>query len=258
MPQSIWDTYSLKEGGEALHLHVDALHVWIKKQNEEFWITHSYEDDTKNPPKLDDKTEWERWAPKADENEIRIRPVFPKLPVIVSSEYPLKLVPGASIQVYCRVPAWMEISLIKSNYVLHEIPITKLSRTWFGNTMEGELCYWLTSKARRNLKEVESKPYLVNCPIQITNKSHTDLNFERFCYRVERLGIYAVNDELWADETKIMYQGEEQHSDVTMTGKLPKSVGKGELISKPRNPISRSLATRTFKMLFDDTLISAR
>lgn len=258
MAHSVWKTYTVKEGEEPFHLNIDSLHVWIKKLNEEFWISYSHADDTNDSPQIDEQTEWERWAPKANETEVRIRPVFPDLPVVVSSEYPLRLVPEASIQVFCRVSAWMEISLVKSNYVLHEIPITKLSRTWFGNTMEGELCYWLTSKARRSLEQVESKPYLINCPIQITNKSHTDLNFERFCYRVERLGIYSVKENYWADETKILYQGEEQHSEVKMTGKLPKSLEKGELISKPRNPISRSLATRTFKMFFDDTLISAR
>ncbi|WP_020404249.1 DUF432 domain-containing protein [Gracilimonas tropica] len=258
MSSSIWKNYAANEGEEPLHLNIDSLHVWIKRKNEEFWISYAYADDTKKPPRIDEKTEWERWAPKADESDIQVRPVFPDLPVIVSSEYPLKLTPGAKIEVYCRIPAWMEISLAKSKYVLHEIPINKLSRTWFGDTMEGELCYWLTSKARRNLAEVESKPFLINCPIQITNKSNTELNFERFCYRVERLSIYNVKNELWADETRIVYQGEEQHSDVTMTGKLPAHLGKGEQITKPRHPISRSFATRTFKMLFDDTLISAR
>ncbi|SMO84508.1 hypothetical protein [Gracilimonas mengyeensis] len=258
MPEPVWTSYSVEEGASPLHLHVDTLHLWIKKYNEEFWIAHTYATADNADPEPDDKTEWERWAPKSDENEIQLRPIFPNLPVIVSSEYPLKLVPGAKIQVYCRVPLWMEISLAKSKYVLQEIPITKLSRTWFGTTLEGELCYWLTSKARRSLEEVESKPYLVNCPIQITNKSHAELNFERFCYRVERLGIYRLKDEYWADETNIVYQGEEQHSDVTMSGKLPAKLGKGELISKPRNPVSKSLATRTFKMLFDDTIISAK
>ncbi|HBQ61674.1 MAG TPA: hypothetical protein DD671_19210 [Balneolaceae bacterium] len=258
MAQSIFKTYTINEGEDALHLNLDSLHVWIKKQNQEFWISYLHTDNTNSAPQIDEQTEWERWAPKGDETEVRVRPVFPDLPVVVSSEYPLKLVPEANIQVYCRVSAWMEISLVKSNYVLHEIPVTKLSRTWFGNTMEGELCYWLTSKARRSLEQVKGKPYLINCPIQITNKSHTDLNFERFCFRVERLGIYSVSENFWADETKILYHGEEQHSEVTMTGKLPKSLGKGELISKARNPVSRSLATRTFKMLFDDTLISSR
>lgn len=258
MPQSVWKTYPVDDDGTPLHLHIDTLHLWIKKNNGEFWVAHQYASDDNPDPQLDNKTEWERWAPKGDESEIQLRPVFPNLPVIVSSEYPLKLVPGAKIQVYCRVPAWMELSLAKSQYVLQEIPITKLSRTWFGTTLEGELCYWLTSKARRSLEQIESKPYLVNCPIQITNRSHTELNFERFCYRVERLGIYLLNEDLWADETKIVYQGEEQHSDVSMSGKLPAKMGKGELISKPRNPVSKSFATRTFKMFFDDTLTSAK
>ncbi|MDR9410976.1 MAG: DUF432 domain-containing protein [Balneolaceae bacterium] len=258
MAQSIWDTYQVNDGDEPLHFSLDGLHLWIKKDNGEFWISKKYADEKDLQPSVNEDNEWARWAPKENDTEIEISPVFPDLPVIVGSEFPLKLIPGAKIKIYCRIPVWMKVSVKKSDYVMQEVPAVKLSRTWFGTPIEGELCYWLTSKARRNLVDVEKKPYLINCPIEITNKSETDLTFERFCYRVERLGIYLLNNELWADETKIVYHGEEQHSDVSMTGKLPADLGKGKLISKPRNPVSKSLATRTFKMLFDDTLISAR
>lgn len=256
MPNTIWKSYQINEGEQPLHLALDDLHVWIKKNNDEFWISHNYlhEDN----PKPNEDSEWSRWAPKSDEKEIKVSPAFPNFPVIVSSEFPLKLVPGAKIMIYCRIPVWMQISMDKSKYVMQEIPVVKLSRTWFGTPLEGELCYWLTSKARRNLTDVENKPFVINCPIQITNKSGEDLVFERFCYRVERLGIYMVENELWADETNIAYQGEALNSDVNMTGRLPAGIGKGELMAKPRNPVSRSLTTRTFKMLFDDTFTSAR
>lgn len=258
MKQMFWKNYPINEGQDPLHFNFKSLHVWIKKHEQEFWIAHEYATEDVTQPSLDDETLWNRWAPKKDEQEVRLRPVFPTLPVIVSSEYPLKLAPGAKIKVYSRIPAFLEISLPKSDYVMLELPITKLSRTWFGTTLEGELCYWLTSKTRRSLEMVESDPFLIQCPIQITNKSEAELIFDQFCYRVERLGVYLVDQYLWSDATNIVYQGEEQHSDITMTGKLPSEVGKGELLSKPRNPVSRSFATRTFKKLFDETIISAK
>jgi hypothetical protein len=263
MPESIWKTYTIEADKPALHLSMESLHIWIKRKDQEVWIAHKHEQEGEslNKPVEEispDKIKWARWAHKSENEDIRISPVFPDLPVIVSSEYPLKVAKNAKIQIFSRIPVWLQVSLAKSKYVLTEIPSIKLSRTWFGNPQEGELCYWLSTKARRSLAEVENKPNVINCPIWISNETIEDLDFEKFCYRVERLSIFDVKSELWADETKIEYNGEEQHSDITMTGKLPANIGKGELMNKPRNPVSKSFATRTFKMFFDDTFISAR
>ncbi len=262
MPNNIWKTYPIKAGETALHLSLGSLNVWIKKRDEEYWIAYKYEErnsleDASGDVKKEE-LEWSRWSHKSIDEDIKISPVFQDLPVVVGSEFPMKLAPGAKIQIFTRIPVWLQIRLAKSNYMLTEIPSAKLSRTWFGSREEGELCYWLTTKARRSLAEVEDKPFVINCPIWITNRSSEDLNFEKFCFRVERLGVFLANGELWADETKIVYHGEELNSDITMTGKLPSNLKKAEQLSKPRNPVSKSFATRTFKMLFDDTFITGR
>lgn len=262
MQHDFWGNYTLATDESPLHLSLGLLHVWIRQKDSEIWIAHQYE---KNLPAdkeageiLNEHKSWSRWAHKSPENSLVVTPVFPDLPIIVSSEFPLKISSGTKIQIFTRIPIWIRISFSKSDYILTEIPSIRLSRTWFGTPLEGELCYWSTTKARRNLAAVENKPYVVNCPIWITNKSSEDLNFEKFCFRVERLGIHRVKDELWSGQTEILYHGKELNSDITMTGKLPADLGKGEQLSKPRNPIHKSLATRTFKLLFDDTFISAR
>lgn len=262
MPNTIWKTYPIKAGDSPLHLSLGSLNVWIKKRDEEYWIAHKYIDteQSDSPPEEgeSEELEWSRWSHKSTDEDIKISPMFQDRPVVVGSEFPLKVAPNSKIQIFTRVPVWMQISLAKTDYVLTEIPSVKLSRTWFGTREEGELCYWLTSKARRSLADVEDKPHVINCPIWITNKSSEDLDFEKFCFRVERLGVFRTKEELWADETKIIFHGNELNSDITMTGKLPANFGKAEQLSKPRNPQSKSLATRTFKLLFDDTFISAK
>lgn len=248
---------------EALrHLSLGPLHIWIQRKNDEVWIANGYEHEL---PRLKQPEEeppsdldWTRWAYKAPDQAVTFTPVFPDHPVVVSSEFPLKISTDTKIQIFTRIPVWLRIAFKNSDYLLTEIPVITLSKTWFGSPLDGELCYWLTTKARRDLSGVERKPYLVNCPIWITNKSGEDLNFEKFCLRVERLGIHRFGNELWAGETRIVYHGEELNSDITMTGKQPTGLGKGVELSKPRNPVQKSLATRTFKKLFDDTFISAR
>lgn len=230
------------------------LHLWMQFRDEEIWIIHGYTDelgqniDSETPP--DDK-DWTRWAHKSGSEDVKITPVFSDLPLVVHSEYALKVSPHTNIQIFTRVPIWVRISLAQSDYKLIELPTIKLSRTWFGTPTEGELCYHATTKARRDLSKVEKKPYLVSCPIVITNESEEELNFEHFCFRVERLSIFEYDNEFWADETKIIYQGEDLHSEVIMTGKLPEGVSRQNLISKPRKQVHKSLATRTFKRFID-------
>lgn len=262
MSEDIWKQYEVEEDAPPVHLVLGTLHVWIQSRNDEVWIAHQYEEEIKTPLAKDDAAPeglaWSRWAYDPDIEKLYVQPAFPDLPVVISSEYPLTIPPGIRIEVFTRIPIWMRIGSLKSGYVLREIPSVKLSKTWFGTPLEGELCYWSPTKARRSLKGVEPKEFYVNCPIRITNKGTKDLNFERFCLRVERLGIHRHNNELWAGETKIVHHEDDSESDITMTGKLPDSLGKSELLTKPRNPIHRSLATRTFKMLFDDTFITTR
>ena len=259
MPNSIWKTYDTKTLANPMYFRVGQTDIWIKLNNSEIWVATSdvanVEEELANqdPPK---DVSWARFAHSSKGTEIEIAPVFPNLPVIVSSEYPLKISAGAKIQIFTRIPVWVQVKLPAQNYVLAELPSLKLSRTWFGNPIEGELCYWQKTKARRKLSELNDAPYFIKCPITIHNKTHEDLDFEKFCYRVDRLSIFNVNNELWADETLIEYHGEDQNSDITMNGKLPSTVGEGTLLTKPRNPVSKSFATRTFKKLFDDTFSS--
>ncbi len=257
-----WGPLQLSSDDEIQSFEAGNLQVWLKRKDNEIWISHHHKqhggegrETAENPPA---DVEWSRWAPKEIGDSVTLLPVFPDLPLVINSEFPLRVSPGSSIQIFTRIPIWLRISMGKKDMLLTELPTVKLSRTWFGTPMEGELCYWAATKARRSLSNVERKPYLVSCPIQITNKTDGDLDFEKFCFRVERLKIFSYKDELWADETRIVYQGEEQNSDISMSGRLPKGMGNAELISPPRKPIQRSLATRTFRKIFDDSFIFGR
>lgn len=254
--QNIWGDKSLEEG-KMEFVSIGNLWLWLLFKDADLWIGYKYitddvsaSDDQDPPEDLD----WSRWAMEKEVQQIQLLPVFPDMPLVVKSEYKLKISSGTKIQVFARIPIWIRISIPHSDYQLIELPIIKLSRTWFGTPLEGELCYHATTKARRNLSKVDPKPYLVNCPIQIFNKSDEDLNFENFCYRVERLSIFQRQNELWADETQIIYHGENLNSDVIMSGKLPEGISQKQLLTNPRKKVQKSLATRTFKRFFEEPL----
>jgi len=256
MSDETWGNISLTEG-QLTYVTIGDLHIWIKYQNDEVWIAHAHNDELKEEPSSQNPPSdlaWGRWADKSGSEEVQILPVYPDKPLIVHSEYPLKVSPGTKLQIFSRIPVWVRISLAKNNYQLIELPTVKLSRTWFGSPVEGELCYHATTKARRDLSNVDKKKYVVSCPISIHNKSDDELDFEHFCFRVERLCMYQSRGDFWADETQIVYHGADLNSDVIMTGKLPQGIEKNKLMSKPRKQIQKSLATRTFKRIFHDTM----
>lgn len=248
--QDIWGECEL-ELGKAELISIGKLRLWILLKDADIWVGYQHADSEEqnisDPP---EDLEWNRWAVKSEIRKVKLQPVFPDRPLVIRSEYPLKISPGTKIDIFARIPVWICIRIPAINYQLLEIPTVKLSRTWFGNHVEGELCYHATTKARRSLSEVDPRPHLVNCPITVSNKSKDDLNFDNFCYRVERLRMFQKGNELWADETEIIYHGESLNSDVIMSGKLPDGISRDKLITEPRKKIQKSLATRTFKRFF--------
>lgn len=260
MDQQIWGRVSLEQE-ETKYFSVGDLHIWLKYRDEEVWIAHGYTHEFKEEIRAEGPSEdhdWARWAHNAGSGELKVAPVFPDMPLVVHSEYMLKVSPQTKIQIFTRIPVWVQISLSQNDYTLTELPTVKLSRTWFGTPTEGELCYHATTKARRDLSKADKKPYLVSCPILISNESEEELDFEHFCFRVERLSIFEHQNEFWADETQIIYQGTDLNSEVIMTGKVPDGISRDKLVSKPRKQIQKSLATRTFKRIFSEANLLGR
>lgn len=261
MTEPFWGTVELEEG-VIRRRKLGALHLWLQMHESEIWIAYTNDPDQTIPhekERLPRGVEWARWALKKRTRKLELVPVLPDLPIIVHSEYPLRLTRDSNIQIFTRIPLWVRVtSGSKGEDILVELPTFELSKTWFGTPMEGELCYWSSTKARRQLTHDIYRPNLINCPIWIRNRSEEALDFEKFCYRVERLSIYKYEEEFWADETNIVYQGEEQNSEVRMTGRLPEHIKDARLVNGPRKRIQTSLATRTFRKFLDETLFFTR
>jgi hypothetical protein len=253
-----WGAHSLEEG-KTYRFSVFELTCWIKHQNQEVWVAHTHQPvqdekqsltNTEEPPK---ELEWARWALRQELESIELQPVFPDKSLLVQSEYEFTITSGAHIRIYHRIPVWVGIrSGDKRAEHIVDLPSSVLSKCWFGSFTDGELCYYSPTKARRNLEPHHYQPYFINCPINIRNRDEEPLDFTKFCHRVERLHVYKAKEssQLWADETNIVYNGEEALSDITITGRPPSFLANPELITQPRNPIHRSLTSRTFyKML---------
>ncbi len=228
------------------------LHFWCKRTKNEIQIAYLRNISMKDLPEPPENATWSRWALKKEHPSVRITPLFPDRPIVVKPESPFKVNLGVQARIYTRVPIWIKFELVnRESTKLLEIPTVVLSNTWFGSFMEGELCYWISSGARREIEPDPNRSYLAICPIQLINKSEDDLLVEKICIRVSNLSLFYDGQQLWSDETKVIYKGVEGTSQIEFSGKPPAEAPSVELIASPRYPVKKSLMAHTFASLKD-------
>ncbi len=250
---SLWGERPPPANGETDCLVVGPLVLWIRAVKNEIWLAHAYAKAGEPLPTEPIGAEgWSRWATKDAPHHLRIRPVFPDRPLVVKSEHPFTLLGKADARVYTRVPLWVRVDAIDDAgggaSRLTEVPTEVLSETWWGDFLDGELAYWVRTRALRQLHDELFEPHMVVCTLQLRNLSLDDLQVEKLVLRVEHLSIFERPGQLWAEEIRVDYHGEAEGSETHMDDHAPEEAGDATEIS-PARAQARSLRTRTFARL---------
>lgn len=251
-----WGDHPLPEGPDVRAVAIGPLTLWARCTADEIWLAHHSGDWTDRgeireagPPSEDEG--WTRW-PVPDETEsLRLTPVFPPRTLVVKPELSFRLLPGAHGRIYVRVPLWVRaVAAGSDEHVLTEIPTVVLSDTWWGEFSEGELCYWLSTTARRQVAPEIFQPHLAVCPLDLANRSETELEVEKIALRVDHLSVFRGENGFWSDVTRVKYRGDAEESEVEISGRKPSEAG-GDVVrvSEPRSRSSRSFSARTFSRL---------
>ncbi len=244
--QSPWGGIPLPEDELTDHI-IGPLHILMKRTSNEIWIAFD-RTQTKQPDF--ELQSWTRWALNRKDAVIEAWPIMPDLQVIVRPEYPFSLSPGATVKVFTRIPVWVGIfAHDPRKHKLTETPTVMLSKTWYGDFTDGVMCYWIATAARREISKDVLNDYTAVASLHIRNESETDLKIEKLSIRVDRLSLYDSEGFLWTDEMDIRYHGEDQHSEITMSGKAPKELKNPKLVTSPRDPVKKSFAERTFRII---------
>lgn len=255
MAKNWWGSHPMP-GEEAVCFICGPLQLWLRSTADELWISFLYNGGeerspagSEQPVPPPEELNWRRWTLKQHYKEIQFLPVFPDLPVVVKPEYPFRVTRDVRTKIYVRVPLWVRILLGKTTII--EIPTVILSKTWFGDFTDGELCYWISSAARKNMEPDTSRPFLSICPIQIINRSEDELLVEKICLRVEQLTLFTFKNQLWANETKTSYRGQAEGSEIEFSPKPPPDAPSAKLVSTPRIVTTKSFTAKTFASLKD-------
>jgi hypothetical protein len=244
----LWEPFKIERGKE-YHWQIGPLKIWLEKIEDELLIASEQSpDDLESEQiviaKLSEKPETPEWTRFvcAGPDTIQLLPALQDRAIVVGSEMKVKILKENSALFFVTIPVWVRIYVgDKKATVLTEIPTVSLSNTWFGDPMTGELCYSLTTKARRSIGESDIHPHRAICPVKITNRSTNPLDFQKFSIHVEHLKVYAGQKTLWTNEVKITFFCEDQPSKIDFSDKKPDLAKGCVLLSKERTPIDRSL-----------------
>ncbi|MCJ7773397.1 MAG: DUF432 domain-containing protein [Desulfobacterales bacterium] len=252
--QHLWQNYTIKKG-DLPYWNIGDLKLWCQRIDGEVQIAYDHASgngsllDSNKPDK---DISWSRWSVKNDISSIQLVPLFPDRAVVIKPESSFKIIKNEHVRIYARVPTWIQINAVNKEIIhLIDIPSVILSNTWFGNFREGELCYWISSGLRQHIEIDPSRNYMAICPIVIINKSHEELLIEEICLRVRNLSLYIDNNQLWSDETKMVYKGDDQISYISVSGNPPEESPDAVLLTAPRTPIKKSFIAKTFMSLKD-------
>ncbi|MFO8174544.1 MAG: hypothetical protein R6T96_09700 [Longimicrobiales bacterium] len=248
-----WGRYRIPSD-ETMETRLGPLAILLKKEGDEIRLTHGWEEEGEGPGPPErtggGNMKWERWAGSGELNEIEFLPAFPDRPLVLQPDNPFRLLPGARARVFVRVPLWVQIRVPgKQGGLLDEIPTRILSDTWWGGFGDGEMAYWLHITARRGAPREIYLPDRIICPLALENRAGEDLPVEKILLRVSHLSVFQGEGSLWSDEVRVRYRGEEEGSELEMTGKNPPEAPGARRLASPRIPMAMGFTARTFTRL---------
>ncbi len=242
---------------EMYHLKIGELNVWMRNPDQEFYLAYEYQKVENTFPEasseVSEKAVWNRWTIGSAFSRVKIEPLMPDLPLVIKPESNIHLKPQASCRIFVRVPLWVRISLpeisMEDKRNIIELPSVVLSKTWFGEYTEGQLCYWISSSARSEYSPDPARPYLAIISILLTNKSPEELSAEKILIESRRLSLFAKEHQLWTNEYRMNFRGIANLSQVDISKRPPKFISGATLISSARESAKSIFNLKSFSVL---------
>lgn len=251
-PHNFWKTYEFKAGQTCLFKAGFA--GVIVKRTSNGWLMKSY---------LEDKANASLEAMEVDEmendsetlhfqtgksNQLIVVPAFPTKAVVFRNNKTIKISAGESASLYFRIPLTIQFYFheVKEENRMFEIPLQRLSDTWFGEADSGEPAFSIGNNYDIALAEVNALPWEAIVPVEIKNNTIGVLELQRLILRVEEFSLYLKNKQLFSNNVEIEFKGPEHAGNITLSDKNEIHGNKPVLLAKPRISGGRNLLRKSF------------
>ncbi len=187
-----------------------------------------------------------------DADELQAVPVLPDRPLVVRPDRPLTILAGQSALFHLEIPLWFRLNAMGDRPArIFEEALAILTPTWFGDPVNGELCYTLATRLHQNLDSIEASGHRAVCPLSISNDSDSDLPFTKICLHVENLSVFRAPSQLWTNRLNVLFRGAEQATQIHIAQGPPEAGADVGLASSARLPTEGWSFRRTFSIFKD-------
>ena len=253
----LWSPVSLEKERDYFW-HIGPLSLWIRRDGDEWLIASDRQEDVETADTVaaeEEKPEalgWSRFVLAGESSTVRLLPVLPDRAAVVGSETAVKILPANKALFFVSVPVWVRVTVVgtrKKQTTLTELQAVKLSNTWFGDPMTGELGYSLTTSARRSIEESPPACHQAVCPVTVKNRAAEPLDFQKLCIHIEHLRVYTGPKRLWTNEVSITFTGPDQPTLLDFSDRQPDREEGCVLLSDERTPVTKSLLKKSVGIL---------
>lgn len=254
-----WGTVEIGEAA-GKRWEIGPLTLWVRRLSQEWWIAYE-RDEAKydRPVTIQDYNDTDRLAHPGAERylsrhaqpALHITPTLADRPVVTRPTVPLHLCAGEEATLFVSLPVWVRLQAGPQRLLIREIPIQRLSDTWFGpNTLEGELCYASTTHYHQNFREMPVCPYLAVTPVRVLNRSGNTVVMERLSLPVQYLSVYgSIKSTLWTSKVNVKWE-EGGMASIDIERKPPAEAGEAQSLCAPRRELEKAGVMRAVASLF--------
>jgi hypothetical protein len=162
-------------------------------------------------------SEWRHYLSR-EQGPVRPKPVLPDRAIVAKPDRSLTLLAGESAQFFLEIPVWFRMNAGGDREIrIFEEPLAVMSNTWFGDPVNGELCYALATRLHQGMSSIVPTAWRAVCPMAVTNDSATDLAFERICLHVQNLAVFRGDERLWTNGLSVLFRGPDQASHIQVS-----------------------------------------
>lgn len=184
-------------------------------------------------------------------DSVRLIPALPDRAVVTKPDTPLYVYPGEQVTLYLSFPLWLRVEVGEPSRLLKEVPLYRLSDTWFGpNTREGELCYASRTAGTVNLSDLVRRSYRASTAVVVRNRSNAPLYVERLNVNLPFLSLYAdVDNMLWTNALVLEHNAGGDLATLQVEKRAPSEAKGGQFIVGPRQVDHRNALVRAFSSM---------